>query len=46
MTTTRKNLPGLGSIFLRGRTWYVESSIGAATSSTANPPTPTRRRRP
>jgi integrase len=23
-TTTRKNLPGLGSIFLRGRTWYVE----------------------
>jgi integrase len=23
-TTTRKHLPGLGSIFLRGRTWYVE----------------------
>jgi integrase len=22
--TTRKHLPGLGSIFLRGRTWYVE----------------------
>src|SRR6266850_5497290 len=23
-TTTRKHLPGLGSIFPRGRTWYVE----------------------
>jgi integrase len=23
-TTTRKHLPGLGSIFLRGRTWHIE----------------------